>query len=45
MNYLQVYASFFLGLFLDLEDGGDMFLRIIGWIWTDYITLRVYLKI
>jgi hypothetical protein len=27
-----------LGLFSDPEDGGDMFLQIVGWLSTDYIT-------
>jgi hypothetical protein len=30
------HPGFLLGLFFDLEDGGDMFLRNIGWHSTDY---------
>jgi hypothetical protein len=33
------HAGFFLGLFFDLEDGGDMFLRNFGSLSTDYTAL------
>jgi hypothetical protein len=28
-----------LGLFFDYEDGGDMFLRNVGWLSTDHVAL------
>jgi hypothetical protein len=28
-----------LGIFFDPEDGGDMFLRDVGWLSTDYMAL------
>jgi hypothetical protein len=31
-----VHAGFLLGLFFNLEHGGDMFLRNVGWLLTDY---------
>jgi hypothetical protein len=34
-----LYASFLLNLFFDPADGGDMFLRNIGWLSTDYTAL------
>jgi hypothetical protein len=34
-----VQTGFFLYLFLDLEDGGNMFLRKVGWFSSDYTTL------
>jgi hypothetical protein len=33
------HAGFLLGLFLDPEDGGDMFLRNVGWLSSDYTAL------
>jgi hypothetical protein len=33
------HAGFLIGLFFDPGDGGDMFLRNIGWLSTDYTTL------
>jgi hypothetical protein len=33
------HAGLLLCLFFDPEDGGDMFLRIVGWLSTDYTTL------
>jgi hypothetical protein len=35
----QIHYSFFLGLFFDTEDGGDLFLRNVGWLSTDYTAL------
>jgi hypothetical protein len=32
-------AGFFLSLFFDPEDGGDMYLRNVGWLYTDYTML------
>jgi hypothetical protein len=32
--YYLLHAGFLLGLF-DLEDGGDMFLRNVGWVSTE----------
>jgi hypothetical protein len=32
-------SGFFLGLFLDPENGGDMFLRNVGWLSADYTAL------
>jgi hypothetical protein len=32
-------SDFLLGLFLDPKDGGDMFLRNVCWLWTDYTAL------
>jgi hypothetical protein len=34
-------AGFFLGLFFDNEDGGDVFLRNVGWLTTAYMALYV----
>jgi hypothetical protein len=34
-----LHASFLLGLLFNHEDGGDMFLRNIGWLSTDYAAL------
>jgi hypothetical protein len=33
------HAGFLLCSFYDLEDGGDMFLRNVGWLSTDYMSL------
>jgi hypothetical protein len=33
------HAGFLLGLFFDTEDGGDMFLRNVGWLPADYMVL------
>jgi hypothetical protein len=33
------HAGFWLGLFIDYEDGGDMFLRNIGLFSVDYMAL------
>jgi hypothetical protein len=33
------HPSFLLGLFFDSENGGDMFLRNVGWLSTDYATI------
>jgi hypothetical protein len=33
------HAGFFFGLFFDLEDEADMFLRNVGWLSADYTTL------
>jgi hypothetical protein len=33
------HAGFFLGLFFDPEDGGDIFLRNVGWLSTGYTAL------
>jgi hypothetical protein len=35
----QSSAGFLLGLFFDPEDVGDMFLRNVGWLLTDYTAL------
>jgi hypothetical protein len=32
------HAGFLLGLFFDLEDGGNIFLRNLSWLSTDYMT-------
>jgi hypothetical protein len=37
--WLCFYAGFLLGLFFDPEDGGDMFLRNVGWLSADYTAL------
>jgi hypothetical protein len=34
-------AGFFLGLFFDPEVGGDMYLRNVGWLSTDFIITAV----
>jgi hypothetical protein len=39
MKQVASIASFLLGLFIDPEDGGDMLLRNVGWLYTDYTTL------
>jgi hypothetical protein len=33
------YSGFFLGLFFHTQDGGDIFLRNIDWLSTDYTAL------
>jgi hypothetical protein len=33
------HAGFWLSLFFDPEDGGDTFLRNVGWLSTDYMAL------
>jgi hypothetical protein len=33
------HPRFFLGLFFDPEDGGDIFLRKFGWLYTEYMAL------
>jgi hypothetical protein len=33
------HVDFFLDLFFDTEGGGDVFLRNVGWLSTDYMTL------
>jgi hypothetical protein len=35
---MLLYADLLLGSFFYLEDGGDMFLRNVGWYSTDYTT-------
>jgi hypothetical protein len=35
----QLHAGFFLSLFFDLKDGGDMFFRNVGWLSAGYVTL------
>jgi hypothetical protein len=35
----MLHAGFLLGLFFDPEDGSDMFLRKVGRLSTDYMTL------
>jgi hypothetical protein len=32
-------AGFLLGLFFDLEDGGDMSIRNVGWLSVEYMAL------
>jgi hypothetical protein len=34
-----LHAGLFLGLFFDLEDGGDIFVQNTGWLSTDYTAL------
>jgi hypothetical protein len=43
-NQLESITDFLLRLFVDTEDGGDMFLRNVGWLPTDYTGLcpRIY---
>jgi hypothetical protein len=36
---LLFYASFLLPILFDPEEGGDMFLRNVGWLATDYLAL------
>jgi hypothetical protein len=38
-TYLHFQADFLLGLFFDPEAGGDMFLRIVGWLSTVHTAL------
>jgi hypothetical protein len=35
----MLHADFLLGLFFDTEDGGQIFLRNVGWLSTDYRAL------
>jgi hypothetical protein len=37
--YCLLHASFLLGILFNPEDGGDMFLRNVGWFSTDYIAI------
>jgi hypothetical protein len=39
ISQAKLHTSFLLSLLLDSEDGGDMFLRNIGWLSRDYIVL------
>jgi hypothetical protein len=34
-----LFAGIFLGYLLNSEDGGDIFLRNVGWLSTDYMEL------
>jgi hypothetical protein len=34
-----LHAGFLNGIVFDPEDGGNMFLRNVSWLWTDYTTL------
>jgi hypothetical protein len=38
-NYYLLHAGFLSGLLFDPEDGGDIFLRNVGWLSTDYMAL------
>jgi hypothetical protein len=38
-------AAFLLGLFFDLEDEGDVFLRNVCWLSTDYTTISQTIKL
>jgi hypothetical protein len=35
----MLHAGFLLGLFFDLEDGGNIFLQNVGYLLTDYTAL------